>query len=213
MKYPCSVIQDLLPLYVDEVCSEESKTIVEEHLSQCSICKEIYDSMCNLKQEDIHDYHESQKIKSLKHIKKKILHKQILIGLTSIVLLFVLGFGIMTTLKNDIEIVKPDDRISVSMINGSLTTRLQSSRISKASIKRVSISSKNYLFFFVENSKWDVLTTNDEVYSELILCPEDKNADEIDAVYYFTGDYEGIESLNEKDLQKIIQDSKLLWTK
>lgn len=37
MKYPCSIIQDLLPLYVDEICSEESKNIVEDHLSQCSI--------------------------------------------------------------------------------------------------------------------------------------------------------------------------------
>ena len=166
-------------MYVDEICSEESKKIVEDHLSQCSICKEIYDSMCNLKQEDIHDYHESQRIKSLKQVKKKILYKQILIGLSSIVLLFVLGFGIMTGLKNEIEIVNPDNCVSVSMINGSLTTRLQGSRIYEATIKRVSISSKDYLFFFVKNSQWDALTTNEEIYSELILCPEDKNADEI----------------------------------
>ena len=39
MKYPCSIIQDLLPLYVDEICSEESKKIVEDHLSQCSFVK------------------------------------------------------------------------------------------------------------------------------------------------------------------------------
>lgn len=172
MKYPCSIIQDLLPLYVDEICSEESKKIVEDHLSQCSICKEIYDSMCNLKQEDIHDYHEYQRIKSLKQVKKKILYKQILIGLSSIVLLFVLGFGIMTGLKNEIEIVNPDNCVSVSMINGSLTTRLQGSRIYEATIKRVSISSKDYLFFFVKNSQWDALTTNEEIYSELILCPK-----------------------------------------
>lgn len=83
--------------------------------------------MCNLKQEDIHDYHESQRIKSLKQVKKKILYKQILIGLSSIVLLFVLGFGIMTGLKKEIEIVNPDNCVSVSMINDSLTTRLQGS--------------------------------------------------------------------------------------
>lgn len=169
--------------------------------------------MCNLKQEDIHDYHASQRIKSLKQVKKKILYKQILIGLSSIVLLFVIGFKIMTGLKNEIVIVNPDNCVSVSMINGSLTTRLQGSRIYEATIKRVSISSKDYLFFFVKNSQWDALTTNEEIYSELILCPEDKNADEIDEVYYFAGDYEGIESMNEIDLQKFIQNSKLLWKK
>lgn len=34
----CEVIQDLLPLYVDEVLSEESCEIVEEHLSDCTAC-------------------------------------------------------------------------------------------------------------------------------------------------------------------------------
>ena len=31
MKYPCSLIQDLLPLYHDGVCSEESNKIIEAH--------------------------------------------------------------------------------------------------------------------------------------------------------------------------------------
>lgn len=38
MKMTCEVIQDLLPLYCDGACSEESKKIVEEHLSDCEKC-------------------------------------------------------------------------------------------------------------------------------------------------------------------------------
>ena len=41
MKLSCDVINDLLPLYHDEVCSEESKRIVEEHLKECENCREI----------------------------------------------------------------------------------------------------------------------------------------------------------------------------
>ena len=41
MKLLCDVINDLLPLYHDEVCSEESKRIVEEHLKECEKCQEI----------------------------------------------------------------------------------------------------------------------------------------------------------------------------
>lgn len=41
MKISCEVINDLLPLYHDEVCSEESKRIVEEHLKECENCREI----------------------------------------------------------------------------------------------------------------------------------------------------------------------------
>ena len=36
----CDVIRDLLPLYADEVCSEASKALVEEHLCNCEACGE-----------------------------------------------------------------------------------------------------------------------------------------------------------------------------
>ena len=39
MKLSCEVIKDLLPLYYDKVCSEESCSLIEEHLSQCPQCE------------------------------------------------------------------------------------------------------------------------------------------------------------------------------
>lgn len=36
----CEVIQDLLPLYEDNCCSERSKILVEEHLKECKVCQE-----------------------------------------------------------------------------------------------------------------------------------------------------------------------------
>lgn len=41
MKLSCEVIRDLLPLYEDEVCCEESKELVEEHLSECAACRDL----------------------------------------------------------------------------------------------------------------------------------------------------------------------------
>lgn len=38
MKLPCDMIQDLLPLYHDGVCSQVSRTLVEEHLKECPDC-------------------------------------------------------------------------------------------------------------------------------------------------------------------------------
>lgn len=37
-KTDCSVVRDLLPLYIDDVCGAESKELVEEHLKQCREC-------------------------------------------------------------------------------------------------------------------------------------------------------------------------------
>ena len=39
-KFDCEIIKDLLPLYADNVCSEKSVKIVEEHLNDCSECSE-----------------------------------------------------------------------------------------------------------------------------------------------------------------------------
>lgn len=41
----CDIVMDLLPLYVDGVCSEESKKIVEEHLKHCEECKQFLENM------------------------------------------------------------------------------------------------------------------------------------------------------------------------
>lgn len=38
----CDVIKDLLPLYIENLCSEESKQVVEEHLEQCKECRQEY---------------------------------------------------------------------------------------------------------------------------------------------------------------------------
>jgi len=39
MKYSCNVIRDLLSLYCDNVCSEDSRAAVEEHLAECESCR------------------------------------------------------------------------------------------------------------------------------------------------------------------------------
>lgn len=45
MEKNCKVISDLLPLYVDEACSDESKKIVEEHLKECEKCRLLTEDM------------------------------------------------------------------------------------------------------------------------------------------------------------------------
>lgn len=44
-KVSCSIIQDLLPLYCDDVCSADSRNMIEEHLQECGACS---DMLCQL---------------------------------------------------------------------------------------------------------------------------------------------------------------------
>ena len=45
MKIPCNVIQDLLPLYADDACSEESRDLVREHLQECGECSSMLERL------------------------------------------------------------------------------------------------------------------------------------------------------------------------
>lgn len=41
----CDIVKDLIPLYIDGCCSEESEKAVEEHIRNCSDCKKLLEDM------------------------------------------------------------------------------------------------------------------------------------------------------------------------
>ena len=41
----CNVVKDLIPLYIDGCCSEESGKAVEEHIKDCDDCKKLFEDM------------------------------------------------------------------------------------------------------------------------------------------------------------------------
>lgn len=220
MNYPCNLIQDLLPLYLDGVCSEESKTVVEQHLIKCPNCRKYYSAMRESDEIIImppNAEREIQKATSFQSVKKTLFRKQILIAAVSIIVLTVIAFAVISVLKNSVGIVEYEDNISVSMIDGSLVGRLNGSQETYIKIIRTTIEAdgqeENYLFYYLSDTKWNDLTTSRQVFSEYVLCPMDKGADQIDRVYYYTGDYTGIETMGSDKLQEIINASVLLWSR
>ena len=53
MSKECDVIRDLLPLYVDEACSEASAEKVRNHLAVCSDCYAVFQQMCSDTNEEL----------------------------------------------------------------------------------------------------------------------------------------------------------------
>ena len=41
----CNIVKDLIPLYIDGCCSEESGRIIEEHIKECDNCKKLIENM------------------------------------------------------------------------------------------------------------------------------------------------------------------------
>lgn len=220
MNYSCEVIQDLLPLYLDGVCSAQSRTAVEQHLRECPACRSFLDTMREADTVETAGFDtekERQRAASFKAVKRSVCRRQMLAAAIAVVLLATAALVTVGILKNTVNVVTYRDNVSVSMTDGNLIGRLQGSRETAVSIKRVigiiNGREETVLFFCMSDTRWDALTTDAKVFSEFTLCSADKSADAVDAVYYYTGEYTGIESMNSDDLQKIIADSKLLWKK
>ena len=60
-KINCNVIQDILPLYIEDAVSEDTKELVEEHLQNCEICQRIYHETKTDLENDMKSLHRQKK--------------------------------------------------------------------------------------------------------------------------------------------------------
>lgn len=83
-KNTCELINDLLPLYADNVCSEESRSIVAEHISECGKCRGELEKMGQPVNVD-----PAKDIAVIKRIKKRIFIEKVVVGALVAVILIV----------------------------------------------------------------------------------------------------------------------------
>ena len=81
---PCGVIRDLLPLYTEDLCSEESRALVESHLKNCPDCRRLKESM--KKTEPL----PADSGEGLKKIKKELKNRKLRTAAMAALLVFVL---------------------------------------------------------------------------------------------------------------------------
>ncbi|MCR5600236.1 MAG: zf-HC2 domain-containing protein [Ruminococcus sp.] len=77
---PCNVIVDLLPLYKEDICSEETKDLVEEHLRSCEDCRQLCEQLTVPQNEKKNVPDEAETFKKVgKKLKSGKLYKQVMI--------------------------------------------------------------------------------------------------------------------------------------
>lgn len=93
MKKECNIVQDLLLGYIDEVVSEDSKEVIEEHIKTCNNCKEKLEYI----QKDIKESKKSEEreVDYLKNVKKKISKKNVFIIIIGLILSLIIIFNII----------------------------------------------------------------------------------------------------------------------
>ena len=84
----CSIVQDLLPNYIEKLTSEETNIALAAHLAVCEECKLVLDQM-STEVEDIHRAPKAE-LKFFKKIKKT----RLLAAAISIILALILSYGL-----------------------------------------------------------------------------------------------------------------------
>lgn len=86
----CYIVCDLLPLYIDNACSEQTATFVKAHLQSCEKCNKLYEEMSA----DFHSaFHtpEFESSKVFRHVRKNMLG--IIIALAAMISCFAINTG------------------------------------------------------------------------------------------------------------------------
>lgn len=223
MKYDCEIIKDLLPLYCDGVCSEQSKNAVEEHLKVCESCKKTKADFenCGLIPE-VNTKEEKSKINFIKSIRKKLNARKIIISIVSAALTVAVISGVyyvLTIPKKPIEyydgmVIVEEKSNDVDFIyNGKAFASIESVYIPIT----VDGEEKNVVCFrYLENLYSKYLDSGNSPFtSGNGSCSFNIYQNDIDMVYY--GDWDGLmaedaDPETTKEIKrKIVEESVLLW--
>lgn len=232
MNISCNIIEDLMPLYHDEVCSEESKKLIEEHLKECNECRNYLKSLRSENfQEKININTEEVKITALKELKKRLFRKNVkvsIVSIFSVIAVFIISYPLI--FKLELPIHYKDGLIGVQQVEDN---NVKFSFLGDDFYKchylqgRVDIDGeeKNILMIYYTNTIWTKLSSKQQYVSDsstyLISQEETYNLGwtlenweniivdkEIDEVYYVVENYD---KLVDKQLDSTLEKAALLW--
>ena len=93
MKTECSVVRDLLPLYVEDMVSPETAQYVKSHLDECPECQSEYESLKEGAELVAIEKKPMSEAKNFKTIMKRLNRQFYSVAYAALIFLIFLGFG------------------------------------------------------------------------------------------------------------------------
>ncbi len=165
----CAIIKDILPLYIDGVVSDETKALIEEHLSNCNICKRELEL---LKQPTIIPDNIDAKldvVQPLRVFKKRMKRK----GRLAVAALLIMFFITAVTLSTPAVINRGNP---IPYISAALKLN------SDAPFALVNIKHSNYNIYLTKSSKYEEMIKHIENTWDMQLV------EQINGYYLFSND-------------------------
>ena len=116
MNIKCDVIRDLLPLYMDDLVSEETKRLVDEHLEQCEDCRKYLDELKGSEEQPVSREFAGE-LEPLKKIKRKALVNRVALLILALIIAAA-GIGVIAYIIGPSESQKIQDNVAYTVHEG-----------------------------------------------------------------------------------------------
>lgn len=225
MKYPCAIINDLLPLYADGVCSEESRQAVMEHLKDCACCRKEYEKMEQYAAQTRNYYPSEVKstafigTDSLVKVRRELLFKRILTAAVAALLVIGLVAGSGIYMKNHVHsVVYNADKQNIQVVqesDGDIIARLYGTEWESVYSRTIELEDgQNAVIFSMTSSTWNDLMIGDNTASEYLVAGNGKDIGQIEQVYFLS---QPVNELSYDQLTELFANNPeqftLLWEK
>lgn len=225
MKYPCAIINDLLPLYADGVCSEESRQAVMEHLKDCACCRKEYEKMEQYAAQTRNHYPSEVKstafigTDSLVKVRRELLFKRILTAAVAALLVIGLVAGSGIYMKNHVHsVVYNADKQNIQVVqesDGDIIARLYGTEWESVYSRTIELEDgQNAVIFSMTSSTWNDLMIGDNTASEYLVAGNGKDIGQIEQVYFLS---QPVNELSYDQLTELFANNPeqftLLWKK
>lgn len=178
MKVSCNVIQDILPLYAENIVSEDSEQIVEEHLDSCEKCKKFLDEI-----KSPNTYVQKTDEVPMKKLKSLLLRKKIQVIAISVFVSLVVATIIGANLVAPRYFSCSDNIVSLKESSDGIVYATFDDNVSGYGISSsLSDDKSGYAYHIVAwDSIWDGKIMKNDT-KNIVLNP---NGESVKAVYYY----------------------------
>ncbi|MCF6464885.1 zf-HC2 domain-containing protein [Clostridium sp. Cult2] len=193
MKITCDVIEDLLPLYVEGLISDDTRILVEEHINTCIDCRKQLEAIQNPKKIPI-----DTNLEPFKRAERKLFRERIQIIALTIVLVLVIVITSMAYLTSPKYLPYSNDIISLTEYEDGKVIIEFDDEVTGYDINRhVAENKEGYVYHLTTwNTIWSQHIFKNNAQS-IILNPDGKD---VVAVYYYSTDETGDILIHGKDL-------------
>lgn len=206
-KITCEIIKDILPLYVDDVVSADTRTMVEEHLAECESCKKEAEAMRKSIKIPLHKTVEKEQAEVLHNLKKTFKNKKIRISIISVLATAgVLAGAYSALVFPKIYIPYEEKDFSIEIVDGKVYAKYKGEKEYNGSVASCPTQDKKVAFYLYTNPWNTYIQPFFEKEKEEPLIYIGK-ADEMNEIYY--GEFD----LLSEDEKEIWENTEKIWVK